>query len=107
MRLARTPSKTDLFGDAIGPHFEDLRWLDWGWRVPRSQRSTPLFGSARESGHPRGHDVWPSRRCVAARRLWSLPPQRYEAVLEVLEGAASVTDVARRYGVGRRTMHKW
>jgi transposase-like protein len=28
-------------------------------------------------------------------------------VLEVLEGAASVTDVARRYGVGRQTVHKW
>ena len=33
--------------------------------------------------------------------------QRYKAVLEVLEGAASVTDVARRYGVGRQTVHKW
>ena len=29
-----------------------------------------------------------------------LVEQRYRAVLEVLDGAASVTDVARRYGVG-------
>ncbi len=36
-----------------------------------------------------------------------LVEQRYKAVLEVLEGAASVTDVARRYGVGRQTVHKW
>jgi transposase-like protein len=32
--------------------------------------------------------------------------QRYQAVLEVLEGA-SVTDVARRYGVARQTVHEW
>jgi transposase InsO family protein len=33
--------------------------------------------------------------------------ERYKAVLEVNEGAASVTDVARRYGVSRQTVHKW
>ena len=32
--------------------------------------------------------------------------QRYRAVLEVLEGA-TVTDVARRYGVARQTVHDW
>lgn len=32
--------------------------------------------------------------------------QRYQAVLEVL-GGASVTDVARRYGVVRQTVHRW
>jgi transposase-like protein len=32
--------------------------------------------------------------------------QRYQAVLEVLEGAA-VTDVARRFGVARQTVHVW
>jgi len=32
--------------------------------------------------------------------------QRYRAVLEVLEGAP-VTDVARRYGVARQTVHEW
>ncbi len=32
--------------------------------------------------------------------------QRYQAVLEVLQGAA-VTDVARRYGVARQTVHGW
>jgi transposase len=32
--------------------------------------------------------------------------QRYRAVLEVLEGA-SVTDVAKRYGVAWQTVHDW
>jgi transposase InsO family protein len=32
--------------------------------------------------------------------------QRYRAVLEVLEGA-TVTDVAKRYGVARQTVHDW
>jgi transposase InsO family protein len=36
-----------------------------------------------------------------------LVEQRYKAVLEVLNDGASVTDVARRYGVGRQTVHKW
>ena len=36
-----------------------------------------------------------------------LVEQRYKAVIEVLDGAASVTDVARRYGVGRQTVHAW
>jgi transposase InsO family protein len=36
-----------------------------------------------------------------------LVEQRYKAVLEVLDGAASVTDVACRYGVGRQTVHRW
>jgi transposase InsO family protein len=35
-----------------------------------------------------------------------LVEQRYQAVLEVLEGAA-VTDVARRHGVARQTLHLW
>jgi transposase len=35
-----------------------------------------------------------------------LVEQRYQAVLEVLEGAA-VTDVARRFGVARQTVHVW
>ncbi|HEY5656447.1 MAG TPA: IS481 family transposase [Myxococcota bacterium] len=40
-------------------------------------------------------------------RELGLVEQRYKAVLEVLDGAASVTDVARRYGVGRQTVHRW
>ncbi len=32
--------------------------------------------------------------------------QRFQAVLEVL-GGAQVTDVARRYGVARQTVHRW
>jgi transposase InsO family protein len=33
--------------------------------------------------------------------------QRYRAVLEVLDDGATVTDVARRYGVARQTVHGW
>jgi transposase len=33
--------------------------------------------------------------------------QRYRAVLEVLEEGASVTAVARRYGLARQTVHQW
>jgi transposase InsO family protein len=33
--------------------------------------------------------------------------QRYRAVLEVLEEGAPVTEVARRYGVARQTVHEW
>lgn len=36
-----------------------------------------------------------------------LVEQRYKAVLEVLDGATSVTEVARRYEVSRQTIHKW
>ncbi len=32
--------------------------------------------------------------------------QRYLAVREVLDTGATVTDVARRYGVDRRTLHR-
>jgi transposase-like protein len=36
-----------------------------------------------------------------------LVEQRYQAVLEVLYDGATVTDVARRYGVARQTVHLW
>jgi transposase len=36
----------------------------------------------------------------------SVIEQRYLAVREVLDGA-TVTDVATRYGVDRRTVHRW
>jgi transposase InsO family protein len=36
-----------------------------------------------------------------------LVEQRYQAVLEVLNDGATVTDVARRYGVTRQTVHVW
>jgi transposase-like protein len=36
-----------------------------------------------------------------------LVEQRYQAVLEVLRDGATVTDVARRYGVARQTVHDW
>ena len=36
-----------------------------------------------------------------------LVEQRYQVVLEVLNDAAAVTDVARRYGVARQTVHEW
>ena len=35
-----------------------------------------------------------------------LVEQRYQAVLEVLNGVP-VTEVARRYGVARQTVHDW
>ena len=37
----------------------------------------------------------------------NLVEQRYRAVLEVLNDGASVTDVARRFGVARQTVHEW
>ena len=33
--------------------------------------------------------------------------QRYRAVLEVLQDGVPVTEVARRYGVARQTVHEW
>ena len=36
-----------------------------------------------------------------------LVEQRYQAVLEVINDGAAVTDVARRYGVARQTVHGW
>lgn len=36
-----------------------------------------------------------------------LVEQRYRAVLEVLNDGASVTGVARRFGVARQTVHVW
>ena len=36
-----------------------------------------------------------------------LVEQRYQAVLEVLNGGATVVDVARRHGVARQTVHGW
>jgi transposase InsO family protein len=36
-----------------------------------------------------------------------LVEQRFQAVLEVLNDGATVTDVARRYGVARQTVHGW
>ena len=36
-----------------------------------------------------------------------LVEQRYKAVSEVLSDGATVTDVARRYGVSRQTVHVW
>jgi transposase-like protein len=37
----------------------------------------------------------------------SMLEQRYVAVREVLDTGASVTDVATRHGVDRRTLHRW
>lgn len=37
----------------------------------------------------------------------NLVEQRYRAVLEVLNDGATVTDVARRFGVARQTVHGW
>jgi len=37
----------------------------------------------------------------------SMVEQRYLAVREVLDSAAAVNDVATRYGVSRKTLHRW
>jgi transposase-like protein len=37
----------------------------------------------------------------------SVVEQRYLAVREVLDSRAKITDVATRYGVDRRTVHRW
>jgi transposase InsO family protein len=37
----------------------------------------------------------------------SMVEQRYQAVREVLDGAVSITEVAIRFGVNRRTLHRW
>jgi len=37
----------------------------------------------------------------------SMVEQRYLAVREVLDTGATVTDVAARYGIDRRTLHRW
>src|SRR6478752_2335429 len=46
------------------------------------------------------------RRPVVLVEL-GLVEQRYQAVLEVLNDGATVTDVARRNGVARQTVHEW
>ena len=46
------------------------------------------------------------RRPVVLREL-GLVEQRYQAVREVLNDGATVTDVARRHGVSRQTVHEW
>jgi transposase-like protein len=37
----------------------------------------------------------------------SVVEQRYLAVREALDSGATITDIARRYGVDRRTVHRW
>ncbi len=37
----------------------------------------------------------------------SVVEQRYLAVREALDTGATITDVAHRYGVDRRTVHRW
>jgi transposase-like protein len=37
----------------------------------------------------------------------SVGEQRYLAVREVLDSGAKIIDVATRYGVDRRTIHRW
>ena len=37
----------------------------------------------------------------------SVVEQRYLAVREALDAGVTITDVARRHGVDRRTVHRW
>src|SRR6266516_6663177 len=38
---------------------------------------------------------------------FSVVEQRYLAVREALDSGATITDISRRYGVDRRTVHRW
>jgi transposase-like protein len=40
-------------------------------------------------------------------RELSVAEQRYRAVLAVISDGATVTEVAARFGVARKTMHEW
>jgi transposase-like protein len=40
-------------------------------------------------------------------REMSVAEQRYQAVLAVISGGETVTDVAARFGMSRQTMHDW
>ena len=40
-------------------------------------------------------------------RELSVAEQRYQAVLAVISGGETVTDVAARFGVRRQTVHEW
>ena len=40
-------------------------------------------------------------------RELSVAEQRYQAVLAVISGGETVTDVAARFGVSRKTVHDW
>lgn len=50
---------------------------------------------------------------AAARRArqvpveWTVTEQRYQAVLEVLQGGLPMTVVAERYGISRQSVHAW
>jgi len=37
----------------------------------------------------------------------SMVEQRYLAVREALDSGATITDVATRHGVSRKTLHRW
>lgn len=37
----------------------------------------------------------------------SMVEQRYQAVREVLDSEATITEVAKHHGVDRRTLHRW
>ncbi|WP_457255868.1 helix-turn-helix domain-containing protein, partial [Pedococcus sp. P5_B7] len=40
-------------------------------------------------------------------REMSVAEQRYQAVLAVIGEGATVTEVAARFGVARKTLHEW
>jgi hypothetical protein len=51
--------------------------------------------------------VAPAERPKTVLAELGLVRQRLEAVLEVLNERAAITDVARRYGAARQTVHGW
>jgi hypothetical protein len=50
---------------------------------------------------------WSQRKGPGVLVELGVVEQRYRAVLEGLEEGASVTEVARRHGVARQTVHEW
>jgi transposase InsO family protein len=50
--------------------------------------------------------VWPGEVVIVLVEL-GLVEQRYQAVLEVINHASSVTEVAARFGVTRQSVHRW
>ena len=73
----------------------------------------PGFGSwATVASVPVSHSDWllglvALEEVVVVLAVVSVSEQRLLAVREVLDAGASVTDVAVRYGVDRRTVHRW
>jgi hypothetical protein len=91
------------------------RALGPGQTCPRFRVSASraiAYGASRRVGWPRLTCRRDRNRAAFAQvnayvKTSPVVEQRYRAVLEVLEDGAPVTEVARRYGVARQTVHEW